>query len=195
MTLPRNNLLQLSRVVSHALRHQPEAYGLCLDHKGWVAVKYLLAALRSIKKEWQHLSILDLEQMIADSEKKRHEIINGKIRALYGHSTPRKINLNSVLPPNILYHGTAPETATIILREGLSPMSRQYVHLASSKNDAEKVGKRKSELPIILIVYALKASKDGINFYQGNDKVWLSDAIPNKYIMAIENETKSDYSS
>ena len=195
MGLSQDNLIHLSRVVSHALRHKPEIYKLALDNEGWVSIEFLLTALRPIRKEWDKLSLEDLEKMISESEKKRHEIVNGKIRALYGHSTSEKINLTSVRPPEVLYHGTAPESEAIILCEGLSPMSRQYVHLALNKNDAERVGKRKSDYPVILIVRALEAFKDGINFYQGNDKVWLSDAVPNKYIMAIENETKSDYSS
>ncbi len=153
-----------------------------LDDEGWVSVDSLLKALKLLNKEWDELSLTHLQKMISQSEKKRHEIVDGKIRALYGHSITSKINRISVVPPEILYHGTAPEIAIKILREGLKPMARQYVHLATNKDDAESVGKRKSNCPVILIVRALEAYKDGINFYQGNDKVWLADSIPNKYI-------------
>ena len=176
------NYSKLSRVISHALRHKPEAYNLDLDEEGWVSIESLLAALRPLKKEWNELSLEDLEIMIAQSEKKRHQIINQKIRAAYGHSTSGKINLIPVSPPEILYHGTAPESSSIILHEGLKPMARQYVHLGLNKHDAEKVGKRKSTNPVILVVQALQAFKDGINFYRGEEKVWLSEPIPPQYI-------------
>lgn len=176
---------ELSRIVSHALRHQPENYNLNLDDEGWVSIESLLKALKPLKEEWNDLSITHLEKMISKSEKKRHQIVDGKIRALYGHTISSKINLTSMTPPGILYHGTTPESATIILCEGLKPMARQYVHLAINKEDAERVGKRKSDSPVIFIVNALKALKDGINFYQGNDKVWLSDAIPATYISKV----------
>jgi len=30
------NLIRLSKTISHALRHKPEEYGLILDAEGWV---------------------------------------------------------------------------------------------------------------------------------------------------------------
>ncbi len=176
------NYSELSRVMSHALRHKPERYHLKLDSEGWVSIESLLTALRPLKKHWQKLSIQDLENTIANSDKKRHEIVDGKIRALYGHSIIGKIHKQSISPPDILYHGTAPEIAEIILVEGLKPMNRQYVHLALEIKEAVKVGKRKSHNPVILKVYALKAFKDGINFYKGNKNIWLSEPILPQYI-------------
>lgn len=173
---------ELSRVISHALRHQPEVYNLHLDDEGWVSIESLLAALRLLKKEWKELSREDLETMIAKSEKQRYEIINGKIRAAYGHTLSGKVSMTPVSPPEILYHGTAPESAAIILSEGLKSMERQYVHLALNKDDAERVGRRKSPHPVILEVYALKAFEAGISFYEGNNQIFLSEPIPAQYI-------------
>jgi len=45
-----------------------------------------------------------------------------------------------------------------------------------------QVGKRRDIKPVLLIVNALEAWSEGIKFYLGNDKVWLADAIPSKYI-------------
>lgn len=39
-------LINLSRAVSHALRHEPWLYELELDEEGWVAVEALTAALQ-----------------------------------------------------------------------------------------------------------------------------------------------------
>ena len=39
--------------------------------------------------------------------------------------------------------------------------------------------------PYILKIDANQASKDGIRFYYGNEKVWLADEIPSKYIVEI----------
>lgn len=81
----------LSRTISHALRHAPWVYELEMDDAGWVRVDELLAAIRSEKSVWTRLTEADLAQMIEQSEKKRHELHDGKIRALYGHSVPRKL--------------------------------------------------------------------------------------------------------
>ncbi|KAA3664026.1 MAG: hypothetical protein DWQ04_07840 [Chloroflexi bacterium] len=114
--------------------------------------------------------------------KKRYEMENGRIRALYGHSTNSKIHKTSAVPPPILYHGTSPKTAELILQEGLKPMRRQYVHLSVDVETAVEVGRRKSDKPVILQVNARDAHKAGLSFYEGHDLVWLADAIPPNFI-------------
>ena len=70
--------------------------------------------------------------MIASADKRRHEVVGDRIRALYGHSLPGKLRRETAKPPAMLFHGTSPEAAEKILREGLKPMRRQYVHLSVS---------------------------------------------------------------
>ena len=108
--------------------------------KAGVPVEELLDALRIEKLEWPSLTETDLAEMIARSDKQRHEIHDGKIRALYGHSIPGKLLKQATEPPDVLYHGTAPDTAAIIKVEGLHPMGRQYIHLSADTKTAEQVG-------------------------------------------------------
>jgi putative RNA 2'-phosphotransferase len=171
-------MTDLSRAVSHALRHEPWLYELELDDEGWVSVDALLEALRKQRPEWASLSERDLCEMIAVSEKKRHELRNRRIRALYGHSTPGKLLKEATEPPVLLYHGTSPEVAAIIKTDGLRPMGRQYVHLSADLDTAERVGNRKSRTPVIFIIEAKRAHDEGIAFYRGNASVWLADYIP-----------------
>jgi putative RNA 2'-phosphotransferase len=172
----------LSRTVSHALRHESWVYELRLDSDGWVAVESLLKSLRALKPEWSDLKLDHLEKMITKSDKKRHELSGNKIRALYGHTIPNQLEKEPVEPPEILYHGTAPETAELIRNEGLQPMDRQYVHTSSEIDTAKNVGLRKSKEPVILVINAKQAYQTGISFYKGNDKIWLSDLIPPEFI-------------
>lgn len=172
----------LSRSISHALRHEPWIYELELDDDGWVSVSSLLDSLRPLKPEWSDLTVEHIERMIAKSGKERHELSGDKIRALYGHTISGKLKKESAEPPELLYHGTAPEAAEIIRQEGIKPMDRQYVHCGFEIDMAEKVGLRKSNEPVILVVKAKQAYQAGIGFYEGNDKVWLSDAIPPDFI-------------
>jgi putative RNA 2'-phosphotransferase len=172
---------KLSKEVSYALRHAPWEYELELDSEGWVDIELLLLALR-IDKQWESMTESDLRRMIIVSDKKRHEILDGRIRALYGHSVPQKILKKVGIPPSILYHGTARHLVEQILSEGLQPMGRQYVHLSVDIDTANLVGKRKDSNPVLLEVQAEKASNEGIKFYQGNNAVWLADYIPSKFI-------------
>lgn len=173
---------QLSKVISHALRHEPWLYELELDDEGWVPVAELIASLRDQEADWTQLEQADVERMIACSEKRRHEIVGGRIRALYGHSVPGKLQRVRAQPPDVLFHGTAPSIAEIVLREGLKPMGRQYVHLSVDTATALEVGRRKAREPVLVRVKAIDAHRLGVLFYVGNENVWLADSVPPSFI-------------
>lgn len=162
--------LKLSKEVFYALRHSPWEYELEIDREGWVDIIQLLSSFCE-SSEWQGLSEKNLHMMIEKSDKKRHEIKNGKIRALYGHSIPYKILKESKMPPELLYHGTAKRFIPAIMEKGLLPQKRQYVHLSADAETAIQVGERRDEKPILLIIRAFQAYKEGVKFYLGNDKV------------------------
>jgi putative RNA 2'-phosphotransferase len=177
------DLMKLSKAASHALRHEPWLYELELDAEGWASVDDVVAALRCEKPEWATLSADNLAMMIAAADKQRHEMRDGKIRALYGHSIPGKLNKTPGVPPDVLFHGTSPSFLLAIRSSGLLPMARQYVHLSTDVDTALAVGKRKSKTPTILRVQARQASEKGVQFYIGNEKVWLVDHVPPEFII------------
>lgn len=171
----------LSRVVSHALRHEPWVYELELDGQGWVPMPSLVAAL-SREPGWRSLTAADVEAMVAGASKQRHEIRDGRIRALYGHSLPGRIEPVAAEPATWLFHGTSPEVAEVIRAEGLRPMGRQFVHLSIDREMANLVGARKAPEPVILRVDAAAAARAGVAFYAGNEKVWLADLVPPEFV-------------
>ncbi len=75
-----NNFEDLSKEASYALRHVPWKYELEMDENGWVPVEQLLDALKKTER-WKRICAEDLSSMIEKSEKKRHEIKVGNIRA------------------------------------------------------------------------------------------------------------------
>jgi putative RNA 2'-phosphotransferase len=172
----------VSRAISHALRHEPWLYELELDDAGWVPVDELLAALRAEKPAWAGLNEADLQQMMAEASKQRYEMQDGRIRALYGHSTPQKLLKEPAEPPAVLFHGTAPKIVALIRKDGLKPMGRQYVHLSADTATAVQVGRRKASAPEILRIRAGAAHDAGVRFYRGNDLVWLADAVAPQFI-------------
>ncbi len=176
------NHIRLSKTISHALRHQPETYGLQLDSEGWVAVDELLAALRQRRATWRNVSLADITTIMVESTKQRFELHEGKIRAFYGHSLPEKVEKQPETPPDTLYHGTTPQAASAIRSEGLKSMQRQYVHLSTDEKTARLVALRRTDQPVILRIAALQACEQGICFYAGNEDIWLADPIPSAFI-------------
>ena len=176
-------LVRLSKTIAKALRHSPWLFELEIDDEGWTPVEDLLAALAREHSEWRHLTETNLAEMNAQSEKKRYEIQDGKIRAYYGHSLPGKLLKTPAEPPNILYHGTTDEAIDAIRQSGLRPMRRQYVHLSMDRETANLVARRKKGSIVILEIRAGQAHRNGVRFYLGNEMVWLSDPIPPEYIV------------
>jgi putative RNA 2'-phosphotransferase len=183
-----SRLTHISKEISYALRHHPEEYGLTLDSEGFVEIDNLLAAVNAKHPGRRPVTETDIEEIVATSEKKRHEIVGTRIRALYGHSFKEKIVHEPAEPPCVLYHGTARRFLPSIFRQGLLPMKRQYVHLSADVPTALEVGRRRDAKPALLIVDAKRASASGIGFYRGNDDVWLADPIPPEYLTLAEGE-------
>ena len=179
------NNRELSQRLSHALRHEPWLYELELDTAGWTTVDAVLDSLRRSGDDWTELARDDLERMIANSSKKRHEIEGDRIRALYGHSVPGLFSREVAVPPEGLFHGTSRVACEVILSEGLKPMGRQYVHLSVDVETARAVGERKDSHPVLLEISALKASKSGVQFYRGNEKVWLAKELPAEFLKRL----------
>lgn len=172
------DLVDLSRTVSHALRHDPGAYGIQLDSEGWVGVEELLAAIGRSKKSLSSATEKQLRDILASSEKARFEIRDGRVRARYGHSIEKKIDHTPVeKPPAILFHGTAARNRTSIEEKGLLPSGRQYVHLSGDRTLAEKVGRRHGA-PIVFLVDTAAARALGIRFFIVDDDVYLAESIP-----------------
>jgi putative RNA 2'-phosphotransferase len=167
--------------VSHALRHEPWLYELELDEAGWVSLQSLVDALRC-ERDWSSLTVADIEAMVAGASKQRHEIRDGRIRALYGHSLPGRIERVPATPPAELFHGTSPTAAEMIRVDGLRAMGRQFVHLSVNRAAAEAVGARKASEPAIVVVAARAAAEAAVAFYVGNEKVWLADRVPAEFI-------------
>ena len=61
-------------------------------------------------------------------------------------------------------------------------MRRQYVHLSIDVETAADVGGRKADKPVLLHIDAKQAATNGVQFYLGNELVWLADAIPGRFI-------------
>lgn len=172
----------LSRAVSHALRHDPSAYGLILDDYGSVGIQDLIAALQRHSVGWADLNESRLREMIQRASKRRHEIGGDRIRALYGHSIPVRVSKSPIRPPQLLYHGTDASAALLILAEGLRPMERQHTHLSVDVQTAQLVGLRKDAKPVILCIEAWRACDAGVVFYEGNETVWLADHVPAEFV-------------
>jgi putative RNA 2'-phosphotransferase len=172
----------LSKFMSFVLRHKPQNFGLIPDQYGFVD---LYAFLIVLKDRFRNIELSDIKKVVQNCPKQRFEIKEEKIRARYGHSFDVLPDTKPCEPPDYLYHGTSPAMKNTILIEGLMPMTRKYVHLSKTKEDAFSVGKRKSQNPILFIVNAREACRRGIKFYDLG-VVMLTEKIPIEYLQLMD---------
>ena len=169
----------ISKFISLILRHKPEKIGISLDEHGWADVNELIAG---INKRYP-MDMARLERIVSEDEKQRYSFNEDKtlIRANQGHSIPVDVELEKVIPPDILYHGTGGKNVKSIDRQGLLPMSRLYVHLSGDAVTARKVGQRHGK-PVVYEILARDMYNDGYDFFRSVNGVWLTKAVPPEYL-------------
>lgn len=177
-----NNSKSLSKFLAVILRHKPEQFGLTLDDRGFTSLDGVWAAI--VNRYGDRFTEADLKQVVAGDQngKKRYEIIGEQIRAMYGHSQIREIVYPPAIPPARLYHGTNADAAEKIREDGLQAMGRQYVHLTTNRNNATTIAKRQTKVPLLLIIRADEAHRDGTIFHHAESEHYLARSIPPAYI-------------
>ncbi len=173
------SLKNTSKYLSLILRHEPEIIGITLDEHGWAEVDELIAGV----SRTHPLTMETLEQIVREDEKQRYSFNEDKtlIRANQGHSIPVDVELEEVAPPEVLYHGTGQKFTASIDEQGLLHMSRLYVHLSADCATARKVGQRHGK-PVVYRILSGRMHADGVKFYRSVNGVWLTKAIPARYL-------------
>lgn len=177
---------EVSKFLALILRHRPDAGGLTLDPEGWAPVEDVLAAVR--RRHGASFGRAELEQLVHTNDKKRYAFDESgtRIRASQGHSVAVDLKLEPVPPPRLLYHGSVSRFLDSILGEGLRPGQRRHVHLSSDVETAAKVGSRRSGGLVILEIASGTLAAEGHAFYKSANGVWLTDAVPARYLRVVE---------
>jgi putative RNA 2'-phosphotransferase len=174
------DLKALSKQLSWILRHEAERLDLAIDPEGYVRLD---AVLDVIRRDHPRVTEADIRAVVEEVEqrKQRFSIAGEWIRANYGHSLAMRIAQEAAVPPDKLFHGTTVAALEAILREGLRPMQRQYVHLTPDAELARSVGSRHGK-PCLVQVDARHAHAAGVVFYRANRSFWLAEQIPAAFL-------------
>jgi putative RNA 2'-phosphotransferase len=173
-------ITRTSKFLSLILRHEPERVGLKLDSAGWVSVSDLLEA---VNRHGISLILDQLKHIVATSDKKRFALSEDgtRIRASQGHSVEVDLQYTPLIPPELLYHGTATRFLDSIRKKGLQRMQRHHVHLSAETVVTVQVGARHGK-PALLVIRAGDMHRAGHVFYRSANGVWLVDNVPPQFI-------------
>ncbi len=183
-----NRRVMLSKLVSGLLRHFPSELGLSLDKEGWVDVETLVNAIRERWRNKEAYSWLRVEHVVAVAlmdPKGRFELRDGRIRARYGHSVKVDISYEEDTKSAKLYHGTSLQAYRAIMREGIKPGGRLWVHLSTTPEDAAETGRRHGRDVVVLTIDAGCLRARGLKIYVASEKVRLVRYVPTECISHV----------
>lgn len=172
-------LNDVSKYLSLILRHKPEIIGIELDKNGWGRVDEILSNLPTEYK----IDFNTLEEIVKADNKQRYSFNEDKtkIRANQGHSIKVDVELKEVVPPDVLYHGTAEKYVDSIKKQGLVSKQRLHVHLSDNIDTAVLVGSRHGN-PFVFSLDAKQMYEDCYKFYKSENGVYLTNDVPSKYL-------------
>ena len=187
MCVSSRRLTSLGKFLTMLLRHTPELADLDMDCEGWVSVDQLLENTQNNTKPMTKSELLAVVE--ADSKGRFALKTTDKgqfIRCVQGHN--KKLNITIPFdvkkPPATLYHGTPSRTLSSIMDSGLQPQSRQFVHLTECAETAQSVARRYGS-PVLLEISTADMLADGYEFKISENKVWLIESVPSKYIKKV----------
>lgn len=162
-----------SKRLAYLLRHSKLP-----NHKGWIKVDVVQNELGVL--------LLDIQKIVYEDTKGRFEFSEDKssVRALYGHSIDVNLGLEPTTPPSVLYHGTAEKYIDSIMKEGLRPRKRNFVHLSETMDMAKQVGTRHGS-PVVLSIDIEAMIRAGYQFYKAPNGIWLTGDILPKFLKVV----------
>lgn len=178
----------LPRSLCFILRHKPDSYGIILDEHGYADIDKLEKAFQDNN---ENVTKADIFKVVGEDDKDRYRIEGNKIRCNFGHSI--KVNLDDQVDerelPEYLYHGTSSDFIDSIMKDGLIPRSRAFVHSTTSEKVARQVGMRhaKTEDKLVFIRINVQSALElGTSIKGTNTTTYLSTAIPPESIEVMK---------
>ncbi len=162
------------------LRHGAIKAGVDIDIDGYVRIQDLIDWYNTQNPEAQ-ISEATVYSVVNLDEKDRYVIFGDSIRCVQGHSIPGIAHDNPITEwTGEVYHGTAQRFLKSILRYGLLPVSRNFVHFSKDYDTALEVGARHGK-PVVLRIDR-EAFGYGNCLREARNGVLLSGKVDPKYI-------------
>ncbi len=179
--MDRSRAVRISKRMSLALRHRPEALGITLDPNGWTTIE---ALVRGLEAHGERVTADDIDEIVETSDKQRFALSEDgtRIRANQGHSVSVDLGLPARVPPHLLFHGTVDRSLAPIRAQGLVRGSRTHVHLSADVATARIVAARRAGERVLLRVRAAAMHEAGFTFYLSDNGVWLTENVPPAFI-------------
>jgi putative RNA 2'-phosphotransferase len=169
----------LARFMIYILGHSPHEFGLVPDREGFVTYKELLWAIHE-EPGWGYVRQGHINEVLLGQDRSLFQADDDRIRTL-----ERRWPVPSPDPtrpvPKILFTPIRRRAHRVVMEKGLTSSGSKPVVLSSDKDMVLRIGKRRDQEPVPLVVMASHAQGEGVLFYPfGN--LFLCPEIPARYI-------------
>ena len=171
----RKDPIQLSKLLAYMLGRQPDEFGLVPEADGFIKVKELLRAINE-EDGWRHVRRQHITEILLMVKNPSIEIKTDSIRAKTRELLPRPTPPQNL--PKLLYTCVRRKAHPVVLEKGIFPMGRSRVVLSSCSDMAQRMGRRKDPLPVLLTVNVQKMLDQGFVFHQLGSILYLTDSVP-----------------
>jgi len=168
------SLKKLANLILYILERRPDEFGLVPDHEGYVKIKSLIRAVNE-EEGFKYVRPFHIDDILSSLPGVQIETRDSLIRAKNIDALPKQaVALN---PPKLLYTCVRRKAHLFVLEKGIHPVGNDSVVLSSTKEMAERIGKRFDPSPVLLTVHLQKALDAGVIFHSSGE-LYCSDLIP-----------------
>lgn len=184
---------QLEKLMSYILGRRPDEFGLVLNDQGFVLLKDLLKAI-SEEPRWGYVRKSHIHEVLMTSCEKSFVLEDDKIK-----TACRDDGLDpeeEIVPPKLLYHCVRRRAYPVVCQQGIIPLGHPRVYLATTKELAQRMGKRRDPAPVLLTVQAQRAFEAGVKFAKQGKLIYITDHVPVGYFTGppLPKEKKQEVS-
>jgi putative RNA 2'-phosphotransferase len=170
---------QLEKLMSYILGRRPDEFGLVLNDQGFVRMKDLLKAI-SEEPGWGYVRKSHIDEVLMTSSEKSFVLENDNIKAVCRDDSLAPGT--EVVPPKLLYHCVRRRAYPVVCQQGIIPLGPPRVYLATTKELALRMGKRRDPAPVLLTVQAQRAFEAGVRFLKQGRLIYITDNVPVGYV-------------
>lgn len=168
-------LKRLEKLLTYALGHRPDEFGLVLEPDGFVKIKDFLKAVHE-EDGLKYVRRSHIEEILVSQPDPLIEIKDNFIRAKYRDKLIQTTLAQNL--PKLLYTCVRRRTYPVVFQKGIFPVGHSRVILSSRQELAERIGKRMDMQPVLLTVLTRKSMDAGIAFYTAGEILFTADSIP-----------------
>ena len=166
---------KLAKFIAYVLGRQPDEFGLVPDRDGYVKIKEFFKAL-SEEEGWRYVRKSHINEILLTLPDPTFEIHDDRIRAADRKHLPAPVKAEQL--PKLLYTCVRNRAYPHVIEKGIAPMGHGQVIASTSRNMAERMGKRFDPSPVVLTVHAEKSLAHKVTFHSFGQTLYLTDHIP-----------------